>query len=47
MMQGRYDDALDYARRLKRNVDGSIDEMPMISPYGAFEWLIFPLCQMG
>jgi tetratricopeptide (TPR) repeat protein len=40
MMQGRYEDALDYARRLKRNVDGSIDEMPMISPYGAFEWLI-------
>ena len=40
MMQGRYDDALDYARRLKRNVDGSIDEMPMIAPYGAFEWLI-------
>ena len=40
MMQGRYDDALDYARRLKRNVDGSIDEMPMIAPYGTFEWLI-------
>ncbi len=40
MMQGKYDDALDYARRLKRNVDGSIDEMPMIAPYGAFEWLI-------
>ena len=40
MMQGRYDDALDYARRLKRNVDGSVDEMPMIAPYGAFEWLI-------
>jgi len=40
MMQGRYDDALDYARRLKRNVDGSIDEMPMIAPYGTFQWLI-------
>jgi tetratricopeptide (TPR) repeat protein len=40
MMQGKYDDALDYARRLRRNVHGAIDEMPMIAPYGAFEWLV-------
>jgi tetratricopeptide (TPR) repeat protein len=40
MMQGKYDEALDYARRLRKNVEGAIDEMPMISPYGAFEWLI-------
>ncbi len=39
-MQGRFDDALDYSRRLRRNVDGAIDEMPMIAPYGAFEWLV-------
>ena len=40
MMQGKYDEALDYARRLRANVDGSIDAMPMIAPYGAFEWLV-------
>jgi tetratricopeptide (TPR) repeat protein len=40
MMQGKFDDALDYARRLRKNVNGSIDEMPMIAPYGTFEWLI-------
>ena len=40
MMQGKYDEALDYARRLRRNVDGAIDEMPMIAPYGTFEWLV-------
>lgn len=40
MMQGRYEDSLDYARRLRKNVAGSIDDMPMIAPYGAFEWLI-------
>lgn len=40
MMQGRYDQALDYARRLRKNVHGAIDEMPMLSPYGAFEWMV-------
>ena len=40
MMQGKYDEALDYARRLRSNVDGAIDEMPMLAPYGTFEWLV-------
>jgi tetratricopeptide (TPR) repeat protein len=40
MMQGKYDQALDYSRRLRKNVDGAVDEMPMLSPYGAFEWMV-------
>jgi tetratricopeptide (TPR) repeat protein len=40
MMQGRYAEALDYSRRLRKNVAGAIDGMPMLSPYGAFEWLV-------
>lgn len=40
MMQGNFAEALTYSQRLRKNVDGSIDEMPMIAPYGAFEWLI-------
>jgi tetratricopeptide (TPR) repeat protein len=40
MMQGRFDEALEYSQRLGKNVDGAIDEMPMLAPYGAFEWLI-------
>ena len=40
MMQGKYDEALDYARRLRSNVDGAIDDMPMLAPYGTFEWLV-------
>jgi tetratricopeptide (TPR) repeat protein len=40
MMQGRYDEALDYSKRLRQNVQGSIDDMPMLTPYGAFEWLV-------
>jgi tetratricopeptide (TPR) repeat protein len=40
MMQGEFDEALDYARRLKKNVAGAIDGMPMIAPYATFEWLI-------
>jgi tetratricopeptide (TPR) repeat protein len=40
MMQGRYDEALDYSKRLRQNVQGSIDDMPMLAPYGAFEWLV-------
>ena len=23
-----------------RNVNGAVDDMPMIAPYGAFEWLV-------
>jgi len=40
MMQGEYEQALDYARRLRANVAGAIDGMPMLAPYGAFEWLV-------
>ena len=40
MMQGRYDEAREYAQRLRKNVHGAIDEMPMLAPYGAFEWLV-------
>lgn len=40
MMQGRYDEALDYSKRLRQNVHGAIDQMPMLAPYGAFEWLV-------
>lgn len=40
MMQGRADDSLEYARRLRKNVAGAIDDMPMLAPYGAFEWLM-------
>ncbi|MBC7927674.1 MAG: hypothetical protein H7039_18665 [Bryobacteraceae bacterium] len=40
MYQGREEDALDYARRLRGNVTGAIDDMSMLVPYGAFEWLV-------
>ncbi|HYP08049.1 MAG TPA: hypothetical protein VER03_17590 [Bryobacteraceae bacterium] len=40
MYQGRYDDSIDYARRLRRNVAGAIDDMGMLAPYGAFEWMV-------
>lgn len=40
IMQGQFDGALDYARRLNRNVAGHIDGMPMLAPYGTFEWLV-------
>jgi tetratricopeptide (TPR) repeat protein len=40
MMQGRYEEALDYSKRLRQNVHGAIDDMPMLVPYGAFEWLV-------
>jgi len=40
-MQGRYEEALDYGHRLSANVDGAIDGMPMLGPYGTFEWLTF------
>jgi tetratricopeptide (TPR) repeat protein len=40
MFQGKYEESLDYAKRLRANVSGAIDDMPMIAPYGAFEWLV-------
>jgi len=40
MMQGKYDESMEYARRLRNNVNGAIDDMPMLAPYGAFEWLV-------
>ncbi len=39
-MQGKFDEALDYARRLSKNVDGAVDAMPMLAPYGTFDWLV-------
>jgi tetratricopeptide (TPR) repeat protein len=40
MMQGKFDESIDYARRLRKNVDGAVDGMPMLGSYAAFEWLI-------
>jgi hypothetical protein len=40
MMQGKYDQSLDYAKRLRSNVAGAIDDMPMLAPYGSFEWMV-------
>jgi tetratricopeptide (TPR) repeat protein len=40
MMQGRYRDAREWAQRLRKNVAGAIDGMPMIAAYGAYEWLV-------
>lgn len=40
MMQGRYKDAREWARKLRQNVTGAIDGMPMIAAYGAYEWLV-------
>ncbi len=40
MTQGRFDEALEYSQRLRKNVDGAIDGMPMLAPYGGFEWLV-------
>ena len=40
MMQGKYAEALDYSRRLRKNVDGAIEDMPMLAPYGSFEWMV-------
>ena len=40
MMQGNFEESIDYARQLRRNVDGAVDGMPMLASYGAFEWLI-------
>lgn len=40
MMQGNFDESLEYAQKLRKNVEGAIDDMPMIAPYGTFEWLM-------
>ncbi len=40
MMQGKYDESIDYAKRLRKNVAGAIDDMPMLAPYGSFEWMV-------
>jgi tetratricopeptide (TPR) repeat protein len=40
MMQGKFDESIDYARRLRKNVQGQVDGMPMLGSYAAFEWLI-------
>jgi tetratricopeptide (TPR) repeat protein len=40
MMQGKFDESIEYARQLRRNVDGAVDGMPMLASYSAFEWLI-------
>jgi tetratricopeptide (TPR) repeat protein len=40
MMQGKYDEAHEYSRRLRKNVAGAIDDMPMLAPYGSFEWMV-------
>jgi tetratricopeptide (TPR) repeat protein len=39
MMQGKFNEAMEYAKKLSNNVAGSIDAMPNIAPYGTFEWL--------
>lgn len=40
MMQGNFDESLDYARQLRQHVDGEVDAMPMLGSYAAYEWLI-------
>jgi tetratricopeptide (TPR) repeat protein len=40
MMQGNYEGAREYAIRLRKNVAGAIDGMPMLAPYGSFEWMV-------
>jgi tetratricopeptide (TPR) repeat protein len=40
MMQGNFEESLDYARRLRKNVAGEVDAMPMLGSYAAFEWMI-------
>jgi tetratricopeptide (TPR) repeat protein len=39
-MQGKYDEAHEYSKRLRKNVAGAIDDMPMLAPYGSFEWMV-------
>jgi hypothetical protein len=40
MMQARYRDARTWAAQLRRRVASHIDAMPMITAYGAYEWLV-------
>jgi tetratricopeptide (TPR) repeat protein len=40
MMQGDFVEALEYARKLKHNVEGAVDAMPMLAPYATFDWLV-------
>jgi tetratricopeptide (TPR) repeat protein len=40
LMQGNFNQALEYARRLQKNVEGAVEAMPMLAPYGAFPWLV-------
>lgn len=40
MMQGKYVEAIEYARKLNRNVAGSVETMAMLAPYASFEWLV-------
>ncbi|MBZ2178640.1 MAG: hypothetical protein K7J47_13120 [Acidobacteria bacterium] len=40
MMQARYRDARTWAAQLRRHVASHIDAMPMITAYGAYEWLV-------
>jgi tetratricopeptide (TPR) repeat protein len=40
MMQGNFDDAIDYANRLRDNVRSSLGEMQMLAGYDAFPWLV-------
>lgn len=40
MMQGKFDEAMQYSRKLRENVAGAVDDMPMLAPYRAFDWLV-------
>ncbi|MFO0502543.1 MAG: hypothetical protein ACK527_10100 [Acidobacteriota bacterium] len=40
MMQARYRDARTWAAQLRRHVASHIDAMPMITAYGAYQWLV-------
>jgi hypothetical protein len=40
MMQARYRDARTWAAQLRRRVASHIDAMPMITAYGAYQWLV-------
>jgi tetratricopeptide (TPR) repeat protein len=39
MAQGRFNESLEWAQRLRKNVEGEVDGMPMIASYAVFEWL--------
>ncbi|HYP14972.1 MAG TPA: hypothetical protein VEQ63_13680, partial [Bryobacteraceae bacterium] len=40
MMQGRFQPALDWAKRLKSSVNDEIDKMSMLAPYGTYDWMV-------